>query len=176
MVLSRLSLRRLAPVSVSAAHAARARAAAHQGVVRIAGAQSTVRFASTGDKKQGDDEDAAQHAAKAAKDKKEESQKPQEEQQQQQQQQASSLASGAGSEAKEQKEELRGPIRKLVDLFHHLKSQVTEDNVHYDRSKPYQAPVDRRRSSIERPAKAIEENKSHAGNRSGRTSRTQTPL
>eukprot|EP00055_Hartaetosiga_balthica_P003101 m.6460 g.6460 ORF g.6460 m.6460 type:complete len:333 (+) comp2600_c0_seq1:52-1050(+) len=54
------------------------------------------------------------------------------------------------------KEELSGPIKKVMDLFDHMKTQLTEDNVQYEKSKPFQKPTSIKRESVESPMEKID--------------------
>lgn len=69
----------------------------------------------------------------------------------------------AKSAEKATRSQVGGPIGQLIKAFNWVKDQVTEDSVHYEKSKAYQAPVDRRRSSIEKPSEAFQANEDETG-------------
>lgn len=58
----------------------------------------------------------------------------------------------------EEKEEAKGPVTAVVNLLSSLKRELMDDSTYFQKAEPYKPPVDRRRSSVERPARAIEMN------------------
>eukprot|EP00730_Choanoeca_flexa_P017671 TRINITY_DN8540_c0_g1_i3.p2 TRINITY_DN8540_c0_g1~~TRINITY_DN8540_c0_g1_i3.p2 ORF type:complete len:331 (+),score=77.02 TRINITY_DN8540_c0_g1_i3:1333-2325(+) len=67
------------------------------------------------------------------------------------------------SSSNKQQEEIGGPVGQLIKAWSWVKGQVVEDNVHYEKAQPYQPPVDRRRSSVEKPIKKMEANETDTG-------------
>eukprot|EP00049_Salpingoeca_infusionum_P013895 m.259039 g.259039 ORF g.259039 m.259039 type:complete len:348 (+) comp15549_c1_seq16:232-1275(+) len=73
------------------------------------------------------------------------------------------LRTMASKSDKEEPEKLSGPLAKLMSIYEHFKGQIVEDNVHYEKAKPYQAPRDKRREKVERAARKIEADDKSSG-------------